>query len=62
MEAGVVGLPNGDVLPIKWVDLKLYQHGEGGTAPRDYAFRMQAGDEVYTVQVYIFVTFYYTRL
>ncbi|XP_045450924.1 uncharacterized protein LOC123659795 [Melitaea cinxia] len=53
MEAGVVGLPNGDVLPIKWVDLKLYQHGEGGSAPRDYAFRIQAGDEVYTIQVLV---------
>ncbi|XP_050351741.1 uncharacterized protein LOC126774316 isoform X2 [Nymphalis io] len=53
MEAGVVGLPNGDLLPVKWVDLKLYQHGEGGTAPRDYAFRIQAGDEVYTIQVLV---------
>ncbi|CAH2039289.1 unnamed protein product, partial [Iphiclides podalirius] len=41
MEMGVVGLPNGEVLPVKWVDLKLYQHGEGGDAPRDYAFRFQ---------------------
>ncbi|XP_068618419.1 uncharacterized protein [Battus philenor] len=53
MEAGVVGLPNGDVLPIKWVDLKLYQHGEGGAAPRDYAFRFQAGDKIYTTQVLV---------
>ncbi|XP_026487221.2 uncharacterized protein LOC113394210 [Vanessa tameamea] len=53
MEAGTVGLPNGEVLPIKWVDLKLYQHGEGGTAPRDYAFRIQAGDEEYTIQVLV---------
>ncbi|CAG4946590.1 unnamed protein product [Parnassius apollo] len=53
LEAGALALPNGDVLPIKWVDLKLYQHGECGTAPRDYAFRFQAGDEVYTTQVLV---------
>ncbi|XP_072947825.1 uncharacterized protein [Epargyreus clarus] len=53
MEMGVVALPNGDVLPIKWVDLKLYQHGECGSAPRDYAFNCQAGDQVYTIQVLV---------
>ncbi|CAG9088900.1 unnamed protein product [Plutella xylostella] len=52
-EAGEVALPNGTVLPIKWVDLQLYQHGEGGEAPRDYAFRFQAGDHVYTAQVQV---------
>ncbi|KAL0871663.1 hypothetical protein ABMA27_004186 [Loxostege sticticalis] len=50
-EVGTIAFPNGNVLPIKWVELKLYQHGEGGEAPRDYAFRFQAADEVYTVQV-----------
>ncbi|XP_034831391.1 uncharacterized protein [Maniola hyperantus] len=53
MEAGAVSLPNGVVLAVEWVDLQLYQHGEGGSAPRDYAFRMQAGDQVYTVQVLV---------
>lgn len=46
-----MALPDGEVIPIKWVDLKLYQHGECGQAPRDYAFQYQAGDDVYTVQV-----------
>lgn len=50
-ELGVLALPNGELLPVKWVDLQLYQHGEGGNAPRDYAFRFKAGDQVYTVQV-----------
>ncbi|CAH0398899.1 unnamed protein product [Chilo suppressalis] len=50
-EAGTIALPNGQVLPIKWVDLQLYQHGEGGSPPKDYAFRFQAGKQVYTVQV-----------
>ncbi|XP_049874258.1 uncharacterized protein LOC126372504 [Pectinophora gossypiella] len=52
-EAGEIALANGKILPIKWVDLKLHQHGEEGTAPRDYAFSFQAGDEVYTVQVLV---------
>ncbi|XP_073954776.1 uncharacterized protein [Choristoneura fumiferana] len=50
-EVGVVALPDGLVLPAQWVDLQLYQHGEGGAPPRDYAFSFQAGDEVYHVQV-----------
>ncbi|KAH9636746.1 hypothetical protein HF086_005069 [Spodoptera exigua] len=53
LELGQIALPNGEVLPIKWVDLKLYQHGESGTAPRDYAFTFAAGDEEYTVQVLV---------
>ncbi|XP_059058043.1 uncharacterized protein LOC131851551 isoform X2 [Achroia grisella] len=52
-EAGEVALPNGKVLPIKWVDLRLHNHGENGQAPRDYAFRFGAGDELYTVQVQV---------
>uniref|UniRef100_A0A2A4JMP5 Uncharacterized protein n=1 Tax=Heliothis virescens TaxID=7102 RepID=A0A2A4JMP5_HELVI len=52
-EVGTIAFPNGDVLPIKWVDLKLYQHGENGQAPRDYAFKFQAADEEYTVQVLV---------
>ncbi|KAM3955850.1 uncharacterized protein ACR2FA_010194 isoform 2-T2 [Aphomia sociella] len=52
-EAGQIALPNGKVLPVKWVDLQLYQHGEGGQPPKEYAFRFQAGDEVYTVQVLV---------
>ena len=49
----MIALTNGEVLPIKWVDLKLYQHGENGNAPRDYAFTFGAGDQEYTVQVHI---------
>ncbi|KAI8425991.1 hypothetical protein MSG28_004970 [Choristoneura fumiferana] len=52
-EVGVVALPDGLVLPAQWVDLQLYQHGEGGAPPRDYAFSFQAGDEVYHVQVLV---------
>lgn len=44
-------LPKGEVLPVKWVDLQLYQHGECGQPPKDYAFRFEAGDKEYTVQV-----------
>ncbi|KAG6460643.1 hypothetical protein O3G_MSEX012119 [Manduca sexta] len=52
-EAGWIALPNKEVYPIQWVDLKLYQHGEGGTAPKDYAFTFGAGDEEYAVQVLV---------
>lgn len=36
--------------------MKLYQHGENGTAPRDYAFTFLAGDQEYHVQVWIYET------
>lgn len=52
-EAGWIALPNKESYPVKWVDLKLYQHGEGGQAPKDYAFQFKAGDEEYTVQVLV---------
>ncbi|XP_038206403.1 uncharacterized protein LOC119828347 [Zerene cesonia] len=52
-EAGVVAMPNGDVHPIEWVDLELYQHGESGIAPKDYAFTCKAGEKEYTVQVLV---------
>lgn len=48
---GEVALPSGEILPVKSVDLKLYQHGENGAAPKDYAFTFTAGDETYAVQV-----------
>ncbi|XP_041987767.1 uncharacterized protein LOC121739387 [Aricia agestis] len=53
MEAGVVKLPSGEMVPVEWLEMELYQLGEGGTPPKDYAFRMKAGDEVYTVQVLV---------
>ncbi|XP_013188592.1 uncharacterized protein LOC106133418 [Amyelois transitella] len=53
LELGVVTLSDGTLLPVKWVDLQLWQHGEGGQPPRDYAFRLAAGDQVYTVQVLV---------
>lgn len=33
----------GKNIPIESCDLKLYQHGESGTPPMDYAFRFNAG-------------------
>ncbi|XP_045525863.1 uncharacterized protein LOC123715088 [Pieris brassicae] len=52
-ELGMVGLPNGEVHPIEWVDFQLWQHGEGGNTPKDYAFRCKAGDTEYTIQVIV---------
>ncbi|KAF2880635.1 hypothetical protein ILUMI_25529 [Ignelater luminosus] len=39
--------------PIQSCDLKLYQHGEGGDPPTDYAFSIVAGNKDYTIQVNI---------
>ncbi|XP_075979115.1 uncharacterized protein LOC142978520 [Anticarsia gemmatalis] len=52
-EVGQIALPNGEVLAVKSVDMKLYQHGENGIAPRDYAFTFVAGDQEYHVQVLV---------
>lgn len=41
----------GKNIPIESCDLQLYQHGEMGTPPRDYAFQFRAGGEDYVVQV-----------
>lgn len=37
--------------PITSVDLKLYQHGELGQPPKDYAFSFWADGKQYLVQV-----------
>nr|CAD7403027.1 unnamed protein product [Timema cristinae] len=50
LESGYVYTPNGDLHPLEWCDFKLYQHGEGGTPPVDYAFQFKAGGTVYTVK------------
>ncbi|XP_063535367.1 uncharacterized protein LOC134745304 [Cydia strobilella] len=52
-EVGVVALPDGRVLPTKAVHLQLWQHGEGGTPPKDYGFSFRAGDQHYHVQVQV---------
>lgn len=36
-------LPNGVLSAVDSCDLKLYQHGENGNPPQDYAFRFRAG-------------------
>ncbi|XP_015512951.2 uncharacterized protein LOC107219278 [Neodiprion lecontei] len=51
LEAGYVYEPDGSLHPLEWCDLKLYQHGENGTAPKDHAFTFKAGEKVYNVQV-----------
>nr|CAD7260836.1 unnamed protein product [Timema shepardi] len=50
LESGYVYTPNGELHPLEWCDFKLYQHGEGGTPPVDYAFQFKAGGTVYTVK------------
>ena len=39
LELGYVCTPNGRCLPVQEVDLPLWQHGEGGSDPKDFAFR-----------------------
>ncbi|XP_049957988.1 uncharacterized protein LOC126474556 [Schistocerca serialis cubense] len=51
LETGYVYTPEGDVLPVEWCDLKLYQHGECGIPPVDHAFSFKAGSTVYHAQV-----------
>ncbi|XP_063239750.1 uncharacterized protein LOC134540767 [Bacillus rossius redtenbacheri] len=43
LESGFVNTPEGDIHPLEWCDFELYQHGEGGTPPTDYAFQFKAG-------------------
>lgn len=43
VEIGYVYLPTGEVLPLQTCNLQLYQHGEMGKPPRDYAFSVKAG-------------------
>lgn len=40
---GYVCTPHGHIYPLKWCDFLLYQHGENGKPPKDYAFQFIAG-------------------
>ncbi|XP_066995909.2 uncharacterized protein [Anabrus simplex] len=51
LQAGYVYTPEGELHPLEWCDMKLYQHGENGTPPTDQGFQFKAGPTVYTVQV-----------
>ncbi|XP_054287744.1 uncharacterized protein LOC129003474 [Macrosteles quadrilineatus] len=51
LQTGYVVLNTGLIHPITWCDFKLYQHGENGTPPKDYAFSFKAGKKLYTVEV-----------
>ncbi|CAG0897914.1 unnamed protein product [Cyprideis torosa] len=51
LELGYIYHSTGKVEAVDWVDLKLYQHGEGGRSPRDHAFRFGAGGKTYHVDV-----------
>ncbi|CAB3361611.1 Hypothetical predicted protein [Cloeon dipterum] len=56
IELGYLYKPNGHVVPLQRCDLQLYQHGEDGTPPLDYAFNFWAGDKKYCVQVKVLHT------
>ncbi len=46
LECGFVSLPNGNTFAIQSCDLKLNEHGEGGTVPNEYAFTIVAGKDI----------------
>ncbi|CAL4064911.1 unnamed protein product [Meganyctiphanes norvegica] len=50
LELGYV-CKNGEVIPVSHVNLELWQHGEGGIPPSDYAFSFVAGGQEYFVEV-----------
>lgn len=47
----VTDAKTGSNYAISSSDLELYQHGENGVPPRDYAFRFWAAGRQYVVQV-----------
>ncbi|XP_049783379.1 uncharacterized protein LOC126184833 [Schistocerca cancellata] len=54
LEIGYVYQESGEPIPLNGCNLKLYQHGEGGTPPTHYGFSFEAGGMWYHVQVEIF--------
>ena len=53
LELGYVCTPEGQCLPVQEVQLPLWQHGENGQDPKDFAFRFKANDEWHHIQVFI---------
>lgn len=53
LKVGYVCTADGDYLPMDASDFELYQHGENGTAPKECAFQIEAGQQRYTIQVQV---------
>ena len=51
LELGYVCTPEGQCFPVQEVDLPLWQHGEDGQDPKDFAFRFKADDQWHHIQV-----------
>ncbi|CAG0902649.1 unnamed protein product [Darwinula stevensoni] len=51
LEVGYVYARGGELVPVDSVDLPLWQHGEGGMPPKDYAFSFCAGGKQYWMEV-----------
>ncbi|KAL7641049.1 UNVERIFIED_CONTAM: hypothetical protein RMT77_008186 [Armadillidium vulgare] len=53
LELGYVFTPSGEKLAVSSVNLPLWQHGEGGIPPTDYAFSFNADGKEFFVEVQI---------
>ncbi|XP_071084332.1 rifampicin phosphotransferase-like [Haliotis cracherodii] len=53
---GYVAYPNGDLVSVSEVSLKLWEVGEDGTPPKQYRFTFTANSQLYTVEVRTGVT------
>ena len=60
LELGYVCTPEGQCLPVQEVDLPLWQHGEDGQDPKDFAFRFKAEDQWHYIQVSILIRIIHT--
>ena len=60
LELGYVCTPEGQCLPVQEVDLPLWQHGEDGQDPKDFAFRFKAEDQWHYIQVSILIRITHT--
>ncbi|XP_059609305.1 uncharacterized protein LOC132256775 [Phlebotomus argentipes] len=53
LNTGYICSNKGKLSAISWCDFELYQHGEGGIPPKDFAFQFSAGGRTHTVQILV---------
>lgn len=61
LELGYVYKPDGTVVPLQKCDLMLYEHGEDGTPPLDYAFNFWAGNKQFQPGFYKMIILNFRR-
>lgn len=53
LNTGYICSDKGKITAVDWCDFELYQHGECGTPPKDFAYQFSSAGRTHTVQILV---------